>query len=517
MSLTKVSYSMITGAPANVLDYGADATGATDSTTAFQAALNTGKDVYIPNGTFSITELTMSVSQTVFGNGSLSVIKALSGSNALFTMQNGCTLRNFYINGNNQGQLYRNIATATSKFQLVVDSITVENWLTGFTLSFVSCQYVTVSNSFFNNVYSVVRASACLDFWVLNNYSNVNRFATLGFDPDPYFFEGACGNVIIDGNQINGSLRDGIVFEPLVSGSQRITISNNVIKEMKESAIWFEGKCTKAVVSNNTIENCYGLIYFSGMGVEIGGDSNDIVVDGNVVNNCLTGIYANGGSCTISNNFVHECTGYGITAYQDGVYEIIGNVCRGNGGGFQGNSITTGLILDSNLFIENSANGASIGPALKNSTITNNTFKKNNGAASTDPILSAGLAIQSIYNLGLDKTSVVNNIFIGERIGISVTIAVGGSVVPNTNVIANNVYSGITSQNIYFGTGANVQGVVDLPVTSSISYGIAAPVSGYYNIGSIVYNTAPASAGYIGWVCTVGGTPGTWNTFGLIS
>jgi polygalacturonase len=39
MSLTKVSYSMISGAPYNVLDYGADPTGVADSTAAFQAAI----------------------------------------------------------------------------------------------------------------------------------------------------------------------------------------------------------------------------------------------------------------------------------------------------------------------------------------------------------------------------------------------------------------------------------------------------------------------------------------------
>ena len=40
MSLTKASYSMITGAPINVLDFGADPTGATDSRAAIQAALD---------------------------------------------------------------------------------------------------------------------------------------------------------------------------------------------------------------------------------------------------------------------------------------------------------------------------------------------------------------------------------------------------------------------------------------------------------------------------------------------
>lgn len=57
MALTKVSYSMVTGAPVNVLDYGADATGATDSTAAIQDALDAGKAVWFPPGTFEISSL----------------------------------------------------------------------------------------------------------------------------------------------------------------------------------------------------------------------------------------------------------------------------------------------------------------------------------------------------------------------------------------------------------------------------------------------------------------------------
>lgn len=54
--LTKVSYSMIDGAPASVLDFGADSTGSADSTSAIQAALNSGaKTVVIPDGTYKIT------------------------------------------------------------------------------------------------------------------------------------------------------------------------------------------------------------------------------------------------------------------------------------------------------------------------------------------------------------------------------------------------------------------------------------------------------------------------------
>jgi hypothetical protein len=52
MSLTKASYSMITGAPVNVMDYGAKCDGVTDDTAAVQAAVTYAsaneKDLYIP-------------------------------------------------------------------------------------------------------------------------------------------------------------------------------------------------------------------------------------------------------------------------------------------------------------------------------------------------------------------------------------------------------------------------------------------------------------------------------------
>jgi hypothetical protein len=52
MTLTKASYSMITGAPVNVLDFGADPTGVADSTTAIANAIAAGNDIYFPKGSY---------------------------------------------------------------------------------------------------------------------------------------------------------------------------------------------------------------------------------------------------------------------------------------------------------------------------------------------------------------------------------------------------------------------------------------------------------------------------------
>lgn len=58
MSLTKVSYSMVTGSPLNVMDFGAVGDGVTDDTSAIQAALTAAgadnKRLYFPNGSYAV-------------------------------------------------------------------------------------------------------------------------------------------------------------------------------------------------------------------------------------------------------------------------------------------------------------------------------------------------------------------------------------------------------------------------------------------------------------------------------
>lgn len=51
----------------------------------------------------------------------------------------------------------------------------------------------------------------------------------------------------------------------------------------------------------------------------------------------------------------------------------------------------------------------------------------------------------------------------------------------------------------------------------NIGYGTSAPTTATWGVGDIIYNTAPTSGGYVGFVCVSAGTPGTWKTFGAIS
>ena len=70
---------------ANILDFGADATGATDSTSAIQAAVNTGNAVYVPKGTYAIKNaITFSTpGQTIYGDGRRASIFTITNSGSL--------------------------------------------------------------------------------------------------------------------------------------------------------------------------------------------------------------------------------------------------------------------------------------------------------------------------------------------------------------------------------------------------------------------------------------------------
>ena len=118
MSLTKASYSMITGAVVNVLDFGADATGATDSTSAIQAAIDsvTNGTVYFPNGTYSINttleiDADTKISLNLVGNGlasklhyngttsAIPMVYYYGGSNSNFSKIEGLQFMNNYRTG----------------------------------------------------------------------------------------------------------------------------------------------------------------------------------------------------------------------------------------------------------------------------------------------------------------------------------------------------------------------------------------------------------------------------------
>jgi hypothetical protein len=100
MSLTKATYSMIRGAPGNVLDFGADNTGVADSATAFNAALAVHDNVYVPQGTYKIlSTVTIQQGQILTGagvDGVCTINATVDAGDAVFVLGTSTTALNYY-------------------------------------------------------------------------------------------------------------------------------------------------------------------------------------------------------------------------------------------------------------------------------------------------------------------------------------------------------------------------------------------------------------------------------------
>ena len=101
MSLTKVSFSMIEGAPFNILHYGADPTGSADSTTAILDAVAAGGSncsIYFPTGTYKVTSQILISSDRVhiYGDGAYAttIMFAPTANSTLFKFEQAGTTIN---------------------------------------------------------------------------------------------------------------------------------------------------------------------------------------------------------------------------------------------------------------------------------------------------------------------------------------------------------------------------------------------------------------------------------------
>ena len=64
------------------------------------------------------------------------------------------------------------------------------------------------------------------------------------------------------------------------------------------------------------------------------------------------------------------------------------------------------------------------------------------------------------------------------------------------------------------------RGVLNRTDAEVLDYGFpvrtAAPSDGYWYVGAVVWNSAPATGQPAGWVCTATGAPGTWKAMAML-
>jgi hypothetical protein len=187
MSLTKVSYSMVNGAPFNVLDYGAVGNGTTDDTAAIQAAINAayangGGQVYFPARTYKITSTltlksniryqgegtasfypsspaTQKGATLVWAGNSASTIYMVECYNTWAVIWDGISFLGDWTYGSSSEVRAINIATNTAT---VVDANSQRNYISNFSIQ--KCKYgVSFGGSFSQTAGNV-------DGWIVEKF-----------------------------------------------------------------------------------------------------------------------------------------------------------------------------------------------------------------------------------------------------------------------------------------------------------------------------------------------------------
>ena len=465
MALTKASYSMITGAVANILDYGAIADynenvpgSGTDNSAAIQAAVNAVAArstynkgaVYIPAGAYKIlTQISVPYGVSIFGEGGTASVIFCENCNAFNFTSFGYQIGSMFyedfgvtatVGSNYAAVVSLNSPTTTTQDGLYFNRMRFYGWNQCFILS--STWNTTISN--------------CVA-------QNINNFATLG--------------------QSNGqTIGTRIINNRITYGSGGIGAGDKYAIDVRTTSSF-----------NESVHILHNQIFGFQININI---AQAVFV--NIIGNDLSGsvkviaFVTPSGGYNIVNNYI-EVTGSGTGIFgaaqsvetPDTRSNIQDNYFVGTA------SAAIGLQLDT-----------AVGTYQWNADIRDNTFI---GFATNDILFySPGKSI--LDNNRCMSTAPTNSVFIGQVIGAPV-------------ILTNNYFRKALSIDVLadFTDGKLI--LLNNVENNSFqsTHQSASPTTGTWRVGDIVYNNAPASAGYIGWVCTVAGTPGTWKTFGLIS
>lgn len=539
----------------SVKDFGAVGDGVTDDTAAIQAAIDAsaGKRLLFPSGIYIVSTLNIGVSILFSGVGSGSILKQKAGTNnfmlQLTLASASLKVSDLILNQNNTGQttgsgLFLFNTTQAGVF-VEFDGVTFRDFCEGAirivgdrtastreVLKVRNCRFKggTESESGIYNTFTIFAADASeltvegCDFdhgltiskqgipaisvagvttpsaeytevTIRNNrFRNYGRFTSgsgIGVI-DCYVW---ADKVDISGNKFVGSYTAPIRGK---TNAQNLTIIGNIMTDFNNPgtpsmaggialvSATLSPTNGRYVIAENIIT---GSLY---RGIEVsdsGGNPESLIIAKNIITSPADiGIYVLG------------CTGFAID----------GNVIKGAGQQGIAFSSCTGIgRIDNNTI--NTTAGVGIG-YIGNQTTLDIQVHNNFILAAT----ASGVTIENVRYLSLQNNTVKDVVNSGSQRGFRV----GGSVGINDGQVKNNTALGTYATAAYsiitngflnscyeFGNSWNYQA----------RYLPAAPTTGTWARGDIVWHSSPAASGNIGWVCTAAGTPGTWKAFGTIA
>lgn len=163
MSLTKASYSMITGSPVNIMDFGAACNGVSDDTAAIQAAVNAGNVIEFPYGNTLISStITVTGNKTLIIRGTLKPFSnagsagtpmiQIAGSNVKIKFEGG-GIDGISATYSNWAGIYATFASRLSNIEVVdglFQNIGINN-TSAYVINLDGVNYGNVSNNTITN------------------------------------------------------------------------------------------------------------------------------------------------------------------------------------------------------------------------------------------------------------------------------------------------------------------------------------------------------------------------------
>ena len=501
MALTKVSNSMITGAVINVLDYGADNTGTTDSYAAITAAIAAVGEagiVYFPAGvyktsnTISISDATTDHFITLMGDGMEATWLVHTG-----TQTTGCVkiTGTVYFNAAAVGY-YPNNNGSSQVCNMALGS----NYGPG-----LYCQYANKMRH--NNVFIYSAGASSYSLYIescIESYFE-NVYASTGNDTVPvdlYDLVKAglpTGDVTVPLSNIfteNGTYNDGTHGSYSVANGELFFSLCRTDGGCTDNSVDIRGAATSTMTE--TFIAKFDQCKFTGA-PWINTDPSPWVVNINGANKvsffqCMMEPQIGplgqvGGSLRISSNlasasvFLEDCYQESAGLVDIGIYAMSADP----------NPISC-TITNSTFYQVRVSPYAITNNVLKDIIIQNNHFGANLGSG-----------FNSIVNVGPTLVGVQNYQVSGNSYGdtyLPCSYQTCNNSGFNTPVIHDKLYLD------FLCLGST------LAATPAITLANAAPTTGTWRQGSVVFNSSATVGQPKGWQCTVDGTPGTWVSMG---
>lgn len=481
MALTKVSYSMINGAVFNVLDYGAVGDNSNDDTTALQDAIDAAYDagggvVYLPaNKTFKVTaSLINKDNVTIQGEGFTSVIKSATNFK-VFNQNTGTvaydmTWTNFRIVGN------ASVYSAGSNHGINLfesERSNISNmWfeaLDGDGL-YIRTNNVNVKNIYCKNCYRQGISVTDGSYISIDNVRGEGTMITL-VDIEPNVGDNVYFLTINNVEFTTSTIPALRIYQSAGHSSPYAVLENVVISNITSYGLNLQG-ITGLTATNLVLRNTDSVETLNVYLCKDASISNVSIVGttGNTVKTKFKVTGLNNGS--ISNVTVYGGASIDIDFLNLAQVNLYGITMRNAGGTGLRLRDSFGVTLDG---INMSSAGATLNGLLLSPTTTlAQTIIKN------AIIYDATNAFTASGNIG--------------------DVYIDGSFSNITNTFdIGSVTGGILSNGVLGNYRRNPYGYT------------AAPTTGTWNVGDVVWSSAPTSGNPPGWVCTAYGTPGTWK------